>query len=260
VFLDEEEHVNRQLTHGNIAHGLQIDTDELRNTPTTYYVPSSGAGYAARFPRRRMTGEADATDVHYGVVGLGVGTMAAYAQPGDRVRFYEINPLVIGLSHGPDPMFTYLRDCRGTVRIVSGDARLELQRELAEAKPQRFDVLILDAFSSDSIPIHLITSEAFDIYVAHLRDDDSIIAVHISNRFLDLEPVIATQARRLRLSARVFSTDGEGADKYPSTWVLLVRNPIFFDQPELDSSVQSSPSDREILFTDRYSNLLRILD
>jgi len=153
------------LQHGRITHGLQFADRQQAAWPTTYYGEQSGIGLAVQalppWPRR------------IGVVGLGAGTVAAYAQAGDYVRMYEINPEVKRLA---TTRFTYLSNCLGRVEVVLGDARLSLERE----PPQEFDLLVLDAFSSDAIPVHLLTREAFGLYERHLRPG-GMIAAHISN-------------------------------------------------------------------------------
>ena len=175
----------RWLVHGRIAHGYQLLAPSQAESPTLYYSEKSGIGLAlATLPPGRW---------RVGVVGLGVGTLAAYAQPGDDVRFYEINPEVCRLARS---QFSYLAGCRGTVKVMLGDARLSLERE----PPQRFDLLALDAFSGDAIPVHLLTAEAFEVYARHLKTN-GIIAVHVSNNYLDLEPVLAGLARRFNYDA-----------------------------------------------------------
>lgn len=246
-----------QLTHGNINHGLQIQDEAMRMTPTTYYVRSSGAGIAAQYLPRRVANPS--APVHLGVLGLGAGTMAAYAQTGDQVRFYDINPLVIALSRTEPPVFTYVRDCEGAVTIVPGDARLSLQEEFINGHPQEFDLLVIDVFSGDAIPVHLLTVEAFALYALHLRDEHSIIAVHISNRYLDLEPVVATNAKALGMYARVIDSSGDEPLKFGSSWVLLTRDPTFFEEPQVAEAEPYEPSERFVVFTDQFSNLLTIL-
>ena len=194
-----------------------------------------------------------------GVVGLGVGTIASFAHLGDTVRFYDINPDVVRLSLGPHRVFTYVADCLGTVQVVQGDARLSLERELAAGQPQHFDVLAIDAFSSDSIPVHLLTREAVSVYLAHLQRPDGILAVHISNRYLDLEPVVKALAESLHLDASVIDID-DGTLYWGSTWILLApvgdvlqRSGIDEDAWELD------PEKPSRLWTDDYSNLFQVL-
>src|SRR5262249_55405144 len=170
-----------QLNHGRITHGLQLMAPDRRREPTTYYGERTGVGLALERHPRRLAG----LPVRVGCVGLGVGTLAAYARPGDAFVFYEINPEVIALSQGEHPTFTYLRAPPAETTIVQGDARLSLERE----PPRQFDVLVVDAFSSDAIPVHLLTREALTVYLRHLRAPDGVVALHVSNRYLDLKPV-----------------------------------------------------------------------
>ena len=197
--------------------------------------------------------------MHIGVMGLGTGTMAAFARPGDSVRFYEINPVVIQYASGPRAFFSYLRDCQGAVEIVRGDARLSMERELAEARPQRFDVLVMDAFSSDSVPVHLLTREAFQLYARQLRDEDSIIAVNISNRFLDFKDLIATTAREMGCTAILVEVGQIGLQTRPSSWMLVTRSPAFIANAEVRQRALVWQPRRDLIWTDDFSNLLHLL-
>jgi spermidine synthase len=193
-----------------------------------------------------------------GFVGLGTGTLACYAVPGDSVRFYEINPDVVALSTGPTPIFTYVRDAAGPVEIAIGDARINLERE----PDQGFDVLALDAFSSDSIPAHLLTVEAVELYLRHLRDDGSVIAVHISNRYLDLDPVVRGLAQELGLAVTRIDDTQNDERVYASDWMLLARDASAFAHLEAVAAVtpaapREGPWPR---WTDAYSNLVEVLE
>ena len=236
----------RTLTNGTIQHGTQIFSSELRKTPTTYYAEDSGVGLALRFccPGRAR---------NIGVVGLGVGTIAAYGQPGDRIRFYEINPAVTPIAQN---LFTYLRESAAQVTIVEGDARSSLSRE----QPQNFDVLVIDAFSGDAIPLHLLATEAVAIYKRHLAPG-GILAFHISNQHVDLEPEIALLAKAAGMDARRVSTfANEDRGEFTATWMLLTDNPNFFTQPEVASQVRQPVENAKVhLWTDDYSSLLPII-
>jgi predicted O-methyltransferase YrrM len=236
----------RTLTNGTIQHGTQIFTSELRKTPTTYYAEDSGIGLALRFccPGRAR---------NIGVVGLGVGTIAAYGQPGDRIRFYEINPAVTPIAQN---LFTYLRESAAQVAIVEGDARSSLSRE----QPQNFDVLVIDAFSGDAIPLHLLTTQAVAVYKRHLAPG-GILAFHISNQHVDLEPEIALLAKAAGMDARKVSTfANEDRGEFTATWMLLTDNPNFFTQPEVASHVRQPVENPKVhLWTDDYSSLLPII-
>ncbi len=243
-----------ELRHGQTLHGYQ-SYDQPRE-PTTYYSRHSGVGLF-------LDGQAPCLQPcprRYGVIGLGVGTLAAYAHPGDMVRFYEINPQVIAYSLGNNPYFTFIRDSSAKVDVVPGDARLSLEREFTETGSQNFDVLVVDAFSSDSIPVHLLTQEALEIYLEHLRGPDSVLAFHISNKMLDLSPVLAALAAHNYLAAvrlhKRNSTDlGERSD-----WVLLARNPKALELNAFQGHLDSIPApDPKLIWTDDYSDLFRVL-
>lgn len=236
----------RWLYNGRITHGLQFMEPPWTRVPTTYYAQASGVGLAlANLPRR--------DDRHIGVVGLGAGTLAAYGRRGDRVRFYEINPLVRDLAQ---QYFTFLSGCPGQVEIVMGDARVSLARE----PPQDFDLVVLDAFTGDAIPTHLLTVEAFEVYLRHLRPD-GIIAVHISGPFFDLRPVLRGLAEANGLSGMmVVSLEVEAVQSYDADWVLLSRNPRVLEQPALQAA--SSPlwhGVRPLLWTDDFVSLPALL-
>ncbi len=248
-----------ELIHGVTKHGIQLTEPRFASVPMTYYSPSSGVGLAARYlTEHAETNVPNASDgINIGVLGLGVGTIATYARSNDQVVFYEIDPIVIGASRGPHPFFTFVRDCPGRVTITPGDARLCLERELAAGHPQRFDLLAVDAFSGDAIPVHLLTEEAFRLYAAHLRDDAAIIAVNVSNRYLQLEPVLAANARALGFSGVALESAGDKPQPEPSTWILLSRNARMFDRLAFASA---RPLCAETVhFTDQYSNLFRVL-
>jgi hypothetical protein len=241
----------RKLRHGRIAHGLQFTAPARRREPTTYYGPKTGAGLALRRHPRRLAGE----PLRVGLVGLGVGTLAAYARPGDVLRVYEINPDVLRLSAGPDPVFTFLRDAPAEVTTVVGDARLSLARE----PPQDFDVLALDAFSGDAIPMHLLTREAFAVYLGHLRAG-GVLAIHVSNKYLDLKPVVRGLAGSLGLRAVLVDGRSSGV-LWSSDWVLVARDGALFADSEIDAAaLPLAVSEAGLpVWTDAYSNLLGVL-
>lgn len=241
----ETEPVRRKLMHGSIEHGLQFLHPEARREPTTYYGRTSGAG-------RALAALASREKLHVGVVGLGVGTLAAYGRPGDRYRFYEINPQVVEVAH---TYFHYLEDSRAEIEIVLGDARISLERE----PPQQFDALLLDAFSSDAIPVHLLTREAFELYARQLAPD-GVLGVHISNHYLDLAPVVARQAMELGWNAMQVQNPGdEKKGVFRSNWVLLSRQVEFFDRPEIREAATPMPPADVRLWTDDYSAVFDVL-
>jgi hypothetical protein len=250
---DPENHSLR-LRHGRILHGIQYQSVDRRREPNSYYGPGSGVALALTHHPARQNGR----PLRVGIVGLGTGTLAAYGESGDYLRFYEINPDVLRLAAGAQPLFTYLRDTPARVDTVLGDARLALERELKSGDAQAFDVFVIDAFSSDAIPIHLLTEEAFRSYLAHLRDRQSVIAVHISNRFLDLAPVLASVAARFRLAYALIDTDRNDAE-WGSTWVLLARDATWLQTPAIAAAASAQPSRRAVRWTDDFSNLLSVL-
>ena len=188
-----------------------------------------------------------------GVIGLGTGTLAAYGRAGDVYRFYDINPEVVAVARRE---FTFLTDSGASIEVALGDARLNLERE----KPNGFDVLAVDAFSSDSIPVHLITREALGVYLGHMKPD-GIVAFHVSNRFLDLVPVVARIAAEHGAHAALVDEESEGEDRTTSTWVLVSRDPKALERSEIVDAGAKEPETRDDwrTWTDDYSNLVQIL-
>ncbi|MEQ2007098.1 MAG: fused MFS/spermidine synthase [Limisphaerales bacterium] len=243
------------LQHGRITHGFQLTDPDQRRRITSYYGEQSGVALAIRnFPRMEK---------RIGVVGLGTGTTAAFGNNGDYVRIYEINSEVKRLATGTN-RFTFVHDTiaiGGKVDIIMGDARLSMERE----DPQRFDVLALDAFSSDAIPVHLLTKEAVAIYGRHLATN-GVLAIHISNRYLDLEPVVENVAKEFGYE-RLSISDGDGEKDwwiYSSTWVLLSKNKelmaLIASRSESAEKSAKEPSKKIVpLWTDDYASLLPIM-
>ncbi len=242
---DEANH-RRSLTHGTILHGTQFLASDLRRKPTTYYTQTSGIGrlLEALHPRREL--------LRVGVIGLGTGTIATYGSKGDVYRFYDINPDVIAIAQRD---FTFLGDGDATIELALGDARLSLERE----PPQNFDVLAVDAFSSDAIPVHLITSEAIAIYQRHMKRG-GVIAFHVTNRYLDLVPVVEALGEAHGLAALHIRDDTKDGMTSSSDWVLLADNADLFARPELAdfaSEIEKRPDWR--LWTDDFNNLVQVL-
>ena len=239
----------RTLLHGAIQHGTQIFDPGYSHLPTTYYAWDSGIGLALRFCCNSHT-------KNVGVIGLGAGTLAAYGQRGDQIRFYEINPNVEPIARN---LFTYIRDTLARVTVVPGDARTSLAAELASGSPQRFDVLAIDAFSGDAIPLHLLTREALQLYLSHLTPN-GILAFHVSNQYLDLAPELALLARSAHLEVRdIITSSADARGEFRAEWVLMTSDPTFFPQPELSGFADPifiKPGLR--LWTDDYSSLLPI--
>jgi SAM-dependent methyltransferase len=238
----------RRLVHGVIMHGEQDMTEEGRRKPGTYYQPSSGVG--AAMAARQARGA-----FRVGVIGLGTGTLAAYGRKGDVFRFYEINPKVIAIARSE---FTYLADSGAAIEVALGDARLNLERET----PQGLDLLAVDAFSSDAIPVHLITKEALGVYLRHLKPD-GIVAFHVSNRFLNLVPVVAQLAKEHGAHVTLVSDKGKDDedDKTTTDWVLVSRSRKALQAPEILEASPEAPEEEGgwRTWTDDYSNLVQIL-
>jgi SAM-dependent methyltransferase len=237
---------SRGLLHGTINHGEQFLNPARRRLPTTYYSEESGIGIAIRDKQQSPA------PMRVGVIGLGTGTTAAYGRAGDYYRFYEINPQVRAIA---ETDFTFLSDCPCRVETAIGDARLSLEAEA----PQNFDVLAVDAFSGDSIPVHLLTREAMQLYSRHLKPD-GILAVHITNRYLDLGPVVDAVSHATGRTARlVANREDEDRDVLRAEWVLAMAPVPGFDE-NLESRSDSIPPARKVrLWTDEYSNLFQIL-
>ncbi|HEY8240934.1 MAG TPA: fused MFS/spermidine synthase, partial [Kiritimatiellia bacterium] len=241
------------LLHGRIKHGSQFSSPDLRSLPTTYYSEHSGLGVAMQHNPRRAEGKS----LHIGVIGLGVGTVAAYARPGDELRFYEINPAVTRIA-GDDRWFTYLRDCVGAVSVVEGDGRIALERE-CRLRAAPLDVLVLDAFSGDAIPMHLLTLEAFKIYFQRLRQPGGLLVVNVSNRYLDLEPVVAAAALALDRRVATISYDTPDDRFSASTWMILSAGAPLVREIEDVMEQEASADGRMVLWTDDFSNLLGVI-
>ena len=241
------------MAHGITVHGLQF-IGEDRDLPTTYYVNGGGAGLAILNHPRNGQG------LKVGMLGVGTGTLAVYGQPGDVYRLYEINPVVTDLAEGRGGYFSFVKDSQADVTMVLGDARISLERELIESDSQNFDVLVLDTFSSDSIPVHLVTKEAFALYLEHLASEGIIVA-HITNLHLDLQPVFWQLAQHYGLSMVSVNYEGDSDGGYASHWILLARDPVLLNAPAIMEHAfdMSNYSTNLKLWTDDYSNFFQIL-
>ena len=240
----------RVLYHGAIRHGEQWLDPKRHRELVTFYCPNTGAGRAIEHQMKKKTA------VKVGVLGLGVGTLAGYARAGDTYRFYEINPDVIALA---EQKFYYLSSTRkagAQVQTIPGDARLSMERE----PKQQYDVLAVDCFSSDAIPVHLLTKEAVALYFSHLQKD-GILALHISNRFLDLAPVIKRIAEALGKAHYQIETDDDDYEIcFGTTWVLLANDPAVFQQDSFKKAGKPIASKKKAsLWTDSYSSLFEVL-
>jgi hypothetical protein len=235
----------RILIHGVVSHGTQFLAPDQRRQATTYYAPGTGverAIEAYRHPGQKI-----------GVIGLGAGTLAVYGQPGDTYRFYEINPQVIELARRE---FTYLRDSQARIEMIAGDGRLSLEREAA----QDFDVLVVDAFAGDSVPVHLLSREAMEVYFRHIRPD-GVLAFHVSNTALALSPVVHKLALDLGYSAlRLHSMPDAATGRSEAEWVVVARDASLLARAEFEGASKPFVEIAGLrLWTDDYSTLFPIL-
>lgn len=247
----------RVLYHGRINHGSQYLSDDYRHLPRGYYTALSGPGVV--FTNHPHRSDSDKPrPINFGIIGLGVGTLVSYATPGDTVRLYEINPQIEDIARAD---FTFLADCEGDETVVLGDARITLEQELASGHSQQFDILFVDAFSGDSIPIHLLTREAFEVYLQHLKAD-GVLAVHITNLHLDLSNPVRTLAREFGLDNIQIEHDPVSEWANYSRWIMITKNQKLLNAIEAagQSTPWESPIFREILWTDDYCNLLEVID
>jgi hypothetical protein len=246
-YIDRADMHMYMMQHGTTFHGLQFIDKNKRLIPTAYYGTKTGLGIALKNLQNKNA-------LRIGAVGLGVGTIAAYARTDDHIRFYEINPEVERLAK---EYFTYLQDCKGKTDIILGDARLSLDSE----PPQDFDLLVLDAFSSDAVPVHLLTKEAFEIYLKHLKNK-GLIAIHVSTLRLDLKPVIFNLADHFGLQFVWIATDEipqQGV--FDADWILLTKDEKFLRQNNIQAARETISDDYKNigLWTDDHMNLLQIL-
>jgi len=242
----ERQAAYRSLRHGQIVHGQQFIDPSQAQTPTAYYGLRSGVArvFSARAPQ---------TPLRIGALGLGVGTLAAFGQPGDWISFYEISPIVVAAARSE---FSYLSASQARVDVVLGDARLSLEQQA----PQQFDLLVLDAFAGDSVPTHLLTLEAFELYVRHLSSDGTLV-IDVTNAYLNLAPVVKRVAEKLGLSARLIQSPGNGRSLlYPASWVVVTRNAQLFADPALKRVAREiDAGGPEPVWTDDYSSLFSVL-
>jgi hypothetical protein len=242
-----DDDARRKFIHGVINHGEQMLREQYRRRPVTYFCPPSGIGRAMRAqegaPRR------------IGILGLGCGTLAAYGKAGDTLRIYEINPLVLDIARS---QFTFLKDTPAKVEVAMGDGRLVLESEQAS---QQFDLLVMDAFSGDSVPVHLITREAFRTYFRHLKPN-GILAVNISNAYLDLEPVMERAANAFDKVGLVyhFTPDDDDTFCFGCSWTLIMDRATAQAHPELQKDAKVLRPERPFrIWTDDFSNMFSIL-
>lgn len=239
---DEESY--RVEMHGTIQHGKQFVYPANRHFTTSYYSETSGVGMALAHihPAQQKIGG----------VGMGIGTIAGHSKAGDTVKFYEINPKVIDYAQ---EYFYYLKDNPTKVEVELGDGRLLLERE----SPQQFDVLAVDAFSGDAVPVHLITREAMALYLKHIKPDGAV-AFHVTSRYLNLAPVVKQLADDAGFEAVLIADKSDDNHYSPSDWVIVTRNPDFLDAPEvLKNRAAITPITGMKIWTDDFSNLFQVL-
>lgn len=238
-----------RLLHGVILHGQQYRVPEKRGLPTTYYGETSGIGRAILMLRAQAP---QGAAQRIGLVGLGTGTLATYGRPGDGYRIYELSPAVLDVARRH---FTYLTDCKAKVDVVLGDARLQLEREA----PQHFDVLAVDAFSSDSVPAHLLTREALAVYLRHLRPG-GVIAFHVSNRYLDLAQVVRQLAEQAGLQSWEITDQPADSERLTrSDWVWVTANQPLLAELQAAKVGADVPNKGPLrVWSDDYYNLLQV--
>lgn len=259
----------RLMEHGRTIHGIQVLSRNMRREPTTYYGRDSGIGIALREYRRLQTKNNDAeliqsggsvlrsngNTLRIGAIGLGAGTMAALTEPGDYLRYYEIDPDVERLARR---YFTYLDDAAAVVDVILGDARIMLEHEAQSGLYQKFDVLAVDAFNSDAVPLHLLTREALDLYLAHLKPL-GLLAFHVTNRYANLSAVVRGLAENTdREVVRIYST-GSAKFTLPAEWVIMTNNRAFLaaEGVQVAAAEWSDDESLPILWTDEYASLWR---
>jgi spermidine synthase len=243
----------RAMYHGGIVHGGQLQGAEYKNRPSDYFGP--GSGYGRLFAALNATKPGPR---NVGVIGLGAGVIAAYGRAGDTMTFYEISPKVVAIERKE---FGFLRDTPAKTQVVLGDGRLSLERE---GSTRSFDVLGIDAFAGDSIPMHLVTREAMALYTARLKPD-GVIVFQATNRYIDLMPVIKRLAMEFGLEAVLVSDLPESSTGmsywYSSTdQVLVTRNKALLEHPKLKDAIEPIADRKDLpTFTDAHHNLVRIL-
>jgi len=240
-----------KLYHNSILHGIQAAAGPLKYKPTSYYTKNSGVGAAFLFHPNRKAKK----NINAGVIGLGIGTLAAYGRSGDSIRFYEIDHDIIRLAcHSR--WFSYVKNSRAKIDIIPGDARLSLKNDISSKGTHLFDILAIDAFSGDSIPVHLLTKEAFELYFDHMKKD-GILAIHISNRYIDFEPVVSAAAMHFKIGAIMVETKN---NPHNSKWILLTKNDLFLKNPEIKSLSRAVKNPQGTgVWTDNHNSLMSIL-
>jgi hypothetical protein len=234
----------KEIFNGRIGHGRQYEREDLAQEVNLYYGPGSGVGLALNYHPK------------VGVIGLGTGTLAAWGRQGDEFIYYEINPAVIDLA---EEHFSYFENSLADCETRLGDARILLEQTLRENRPENFDVLIVDAFSSDAIPRHLLTREAMAVYAQHLADG-GVIAIHISNWFLRLDPVVFGIAEDAGFQAvNIYHEVLDSQRFHSSDWMLVSKDQEFLNQPIIHDSEYQGPELKRILWTDDFGSVLQVM-
>lgn len=244
------------LINGKITHGAQFDSGPLRTLPTMYFSKKTGVGLAIlNYPERTSVSQENGLSI--GIIGLGIGTLAAYGSKGDYMKFYEINPEVEKIARS---YFTYLKDSSAKIDIVIGDGRISLEKEVKDSTIPPYDILVVDAFSDDAIPVHLLTKEAFDTYLKRLSAIHGLLAIHISNRYVNLLPVLVRIAEHFGMELALIETSTK-EETAASQWVLLTHDKEYFKAPAIAHAKSALPKHaiKIPLWTDDYSNLFQIL-
>jgi len=240
--------VERRLIDGTTSHGTQSQNENLAHIPMSYYRKDSGVALALQ--HLFLT-----PSMNVGLVGLGAGTLASYGRRGDSYTFYELNPNVERMAR---QYFTYIEQSSADVNIIIGDGRVTLQKELDNSKTNDFDVLVIDAFSGDSVPAHLLTTEAFELYFKHMKTD-GVLAIHVSNSHLDLTSLVKGLANNSGYSALYFKTKATEKEVTQTEWVVVTNNQSFIRNAKVKRLQSEWPNDDELIWTDNYSNLLSVL-
>ncbi|WP_426370528.1 spermidine synthase [Pseudocolwellia sp. HL-MZ7] len=240
--------IERRLIDGTTSHGTQSTDEKLANLPMSYYRKDSGVALALQhlFLTPQM---------NVGLIGLGAGTLATYGRRGDSYTFYELNPNVERMAR---QYFTYIDNSKANVEVIIGDGRVTLQKELDNGDANAFDVLVVDAFSGDSVPAHLLTVEAFDLYFLHLKTS-GVLAIHVSNSHLDLTALVKGLAVNRDYSALYFKTEATDTEVTQTEWVIVTNNQSFIRNAKVKRLQSEWPNDNELVWTDNYSNLLSVL-
>jgi hypothetical protein len=241
----------RVLVDGTTIHGFQLLEESERNTPTSYYGANTGIAAVMQNIERGSEG------LRVGIIGLGTGTLAAYGESSDEFRFYELNPAVVDAAQH---YFTFLQDSPASVDIALGDGRISLERELRQAGSRNYDVLVVDAFNSDAIPVHLLTIEALQLYWSHLKPE-GVLALHLTNNYLDLVPVASNLGSRIGKEVVLVTTPRDVGFSSTADWVLLLEDAASiagYAGGDTSASELTLP-ELDRVWTDDYSNLLGTL-